>query len=222
LSAFVLVPVCMLPYVTHRLVAEERAFAHETGLAYLRAAAETWAARLAQGGSLPEGEVGSRLKVIVAEVDGTGKRLGAGVCFPTDGRSFGEAVAKVGRKTRRVRVTWPGEVGRDQAHARRLDRLERTVVGVCHAMILIGFVALICDLVRTRAAARRHVDYAAGISSRLKPPLTSLMACAELVKDGRLDDQRKMESAQMVIAEASKLSAILDEMLARVKVMCRN
>jgi len=154
-------------------------------------------------------------------VDGTGKALGTGVGFPADGRCFGEAEAKVGRKTRRVRVTWPGPVGRSQAHAQRLDWLERAAFGVSYALALVGFVALLRDLARARAAARRHVDYVADVSRRLKTSMTSILLCAELVKDGRLDDQRKKDSAETVVAEASRLNAILDEVLARVKVMRR-
>jgi len=216
-SLLFLVPVCLLPAVTHRLIVAERSFGRETGQAYLRATAEAWADRLGRGEPLPAGAVGPAPAVAVAEVDAAGRLRSSGRPFPADSRCFGEARAG----DRRVRATWPGDVGRGQAHARRLSVLEQAVTVVFFALVFAGFLALLRELLRARAATRRQVDYVADISHRLKTPLTSISLCAELAQAGRLDERRREESTQTIVAEASKLGAILDDVLAHVKEMRR-
>lgn len=216
------VPLCLLPLALHRLIEDERDFGRETGQAYLRATAEAWAARLARGESLPPDAVGPAPAVLVAEVDGAGRAVGTGARFPPDGRCFGEAaVAATGEATRTVRATWPGAVGRGQAHVRRLSARERAAVAVSYALLLVGIGALARELLRARAASRRQMDYVADISHRLKTPLTSISLCAELANAGRLGERRREESAQTIVAEAAKLNALLDEVLAHVKEMRR-
>jgi len=212
-----LAPVVLLPIVAHRLIAEERDFGRETGRAFLRATAETWAARVANGESLPTGNVGADPAVVVDEVDASGRSVSSGLRFPSDARCFGEAVTGV----RRVRATWPGAVGRGQLRARRLCRLEGLTYAGTSVFFLLGVIALLREVRRARKAAREQVDYVAGISHRLKTPLTSISLCAELAEDGRLDERRQAESRQTIIDEASKLGAILDEVLAHVREMRR-
>jgi len=212
-----LAPVFLLPVATHRLIVDERTFGRETGLAYLRTAAETWAMRAHAGEALPHGPVGDEPAVVVAEVDAAGRSVATGDPFPTDGRCFGEAV----KGSRRIRATWPGEVGRGQLHARRLVRLEGAAYAGASILFLLGMFALLREILRARQAARDQVDYVADISHRLKTPLTSISLCAELAKAGRLDEGRLEESKQTVIDEASKLSAIMDEVLAHVREMRR-
>lgn len=212
-----LVPLCLLPVVTHRLIARERDFGRETGTAYLRANAETWAERLAQGVPLPADAVGGAPQVVVAEVDATGRTVDAQRPFPADGRCFGEAVVTVGGVTRRVRATWPGPVGRGQAHRHSLNALERWVAAVFVVLLVLGFVVLGRKLVRTQEEARRHAAFMADVSHRLKTPLTSISLCAELMDAGRLDAARQGESIRTVVAESAKLGAIVDEFLSYVK-----
>jgi len=217
-----LVPTCLMPVVTHRLIVEERSFGKETGIAYLRATAEMWARRAAGGESLPEGEIGLAPAVLVAVVDETGRKIGSRECFPADGRCFGESpVASVGPVKRFVRATWPGSVGRGMAHRQKLNMLEKVVAVVFVTLLVIGISAFGRELVRVRAAARRQVDYIAEISHRLKTPLTSISLCAELAKTGRLDAQRQEESKQTIIDEVTKLNEIVDEVLTHVKEMRR-
>jgi len=212
-SILFLVPVCLLPVVTHRLIVAERAYGREAGQAYLRASAENWAARLSRGEPLPAGAVGPAPQVVVSEVDESGRRLGSGDPFPDDARCFGEA--HVGK--RRVRAAWPGKIGRGQAHVRKLVRLEGLTYAVAGVLFLAGMIALLREIVHARQSARRQVDYVADISHRLKTPLTSISLCAELTQAGRLGDRRREESAQTIVDEASKLNMILDEFLAYVK-----
>jgi len=220
-SLLFLVPVCLLPFVTHRLIVDGRDFGRETGQAYLRATAEAWALRAERGEALPKGEIGPAPSVLVALVDEAGRKVGTGVRFPSDDRCFGEAPVKSGPAKRLVRATWPGPVGRGQSHQRRLNMLEKGVAVVFIVMLVVGVNALGRELVRAKEAARRQVDYIADISHRLKTPLTSISLCAELAQAGRLDERRKEESARTIAAEASKLSAILDEVLAHVREMRR-
>jgi len=220
-SLLFLVPTCLLPVVTHRLIVDERTFGKETGVAYLRATAELWALRAAQGESLPEGEVGPAPAVLVAVVDEAGRKIGSRECFPADGRCFGASPVKAGPAKRFVRATWPGAVGRGMAHRRKLNMLEKTVAVVFIALLVIGVNALGRELVHAQAAARRQVDYIADISHRLKTPLTSISLCAELAKSGRLDVRRQEESKQTIVDEAAKLDAIVDEVLTHVREMRR-
>jgi len=216
-SLLFLAPVVLLPVITHRLIVDERTFGRETGVAYLRATAETWAGRLAQGETLPKEPVGPAPAVVVAEVDAAGRSVASGRCFPADARCFGEA-AQGGR---RVRATWPGEVGRGQMRARRLNRLEAFSYAGASALFLLGVLALLREIRRAQREARAQVDYVSDISHRLKTPLTSISLCAELAKAGRLDEDRQEESKQTIIEEASKLNVIVDEVLAHVREMRR-
>jgi len=211
------VPLFLLPLVTHRLIADERAFGKETGVAYLRATAEAWALRTGKGEPLPSGAVGAGPPVVVAEVDARGRDVATGEAFPKDGRCFGESVLG----TRRVRTTWPGDVGRGQARVRKLARLEGLAYAGSAVLFLLGAVALLREIRRARRAAQEQVDYVAAVSHRLKTPLTSISLCAELAQAGRLDERRKEESAQTIVDEATKLNAIVDEVLAHVREMRR-
>ena len=217
LALLFLVPVSLLPFALHRLIAADRAFGRETGIAYLRASAEVWAGRLAQGAALPAEAIGPAPQVVVAEVDEAGLTVSAGRPFPADGRCFGEACATAGGTVRRVRATWPGPVGRGQLRARRLAGLERLVLGGCSVLILAVFGVLLYKLHRAQAAARRHAAVMADISHRLKTPLTSISLCAELMRAGRLDAARQAESVGTVVAESAKLNGILDEFLSYVR-----
>jgi len=214
-SVLFLVPVAMLPVVTHWLIADERAFGRETGIAYLRATAEAWSLRLERGQALPSGPVGKGPAAIVAEVDAKGRDLATARLFPNDARCFGEALSG----GRRVRATWPGDVGRGQARVRTLVRLEGAAYAGAVLLFLSGVIALLREVHRARKAAREQVDYVADVSHRLKTPLTSISLCAELAKTGRLDERRQEESRQTVLDEAAKLSVIVDEVLAHVKEM---
>jgi len=216
-SVLFLMPVILLPLVTHRLIVDERAFGRETGQAYLRATAATWAERLAQGAALPAGATGGEPPVIVAEVDAKGRDVVTGRLFPADTRCFGE----VAKGHRRVRATWPGEVGRGQLRVHRLTRLEGLAYASASVLFLLGVTALLREIRHARKATRKQADYVADISHRLKTPLTSISLCAELAKAGRLDERRQEESRQTVIDEVAKLSAIVDEVLAYEKEMRR-
>jgi len=206
-----------MPVVTHRLIVEERTFGKETGVAYLRATAETWAARLPQDETLSAGLTGGDPVVMVAEVDAAGRCVSSGLPFPSDGRCFGEAE----RCGRHVRATWPGEIGRGQARARKLLRLEILAYVGSFVLFLMGLFALLWEVRRVRKSVRDQVEYVAGVSHRLKTPLTSISLCAELAKSGRLDASRQEESKQTIIDEAAKLNEIVDEVLAHVKEMRR-
>lgn len=212
-----LAPIILLPIVTHRLIVDERTFGKETGVAYLRASAEVWAERLAQGEKLPSEPVDANPSVAIAEVDATGHDVETGRPFPNDARCFGEAV----KGNRRVRATWPGVVGRGQARVRKLVRLEALAYAGAAFLFLLGVVALLREIRRARKAARAQMDYVADISHRLKTPLTSISLCAELARSGRLDAQRMEETKQTVIDEAAKLGVIVDEVLSHVREMRR-
>ena len=203
--------------MTHRVISGERQFGREMGLAYLRATAETWADRLSLGEKLPTEPIVSNPLVLLAEVDERGCRVGSQTPFPSDMRCFGEAV----RGSCRVRATWPGEMGRGKIHARKLFLLELITCCGAGVLFLVGVIALWCEVRRERKVAREQIDYVAGVSHRLKTPLTSISLCAELAKTGRLDTRRQEESRQTIIDEATKLNAIVNEVLDHVKDMRR-
>ena len=119
-----------------------------------------------------------------------------------------------------MRVTWPGDRGPGFVRRQKMFLVEMTVFGVCGFFILLGSGLLARAILRSRRDSQQQLEYVADFTHRLKTPLTSISLCAELARKGRLDDVRKHEAVETVIAEAAKLDVLVDEVLAYVK-RCR-
>ena len=116
-----------------------------------------------------------------------------------------------------MRVTWPGDRGPGFVRRQKMFLVEMTVFGVCGFFILLGSGLLARAILRSRRDSQQQFEYVADFTHRLK---TSISLCAELTRKGRLDDVRKHEAVETVIAEAAKLDVLVDEVLAYVK-RCR-
>ena len=212
-----LLPVCTLPYAAHRLLADERTRGRETGTACLQAKAEVLALRMRlerQWNKLPVGSADNVTQALL--FDAVGNRVLDGG-FPLDGRCVGVSTLAPERPDLSVRVAWAGAESVGARRARRLARAELAVCAGSGAVFLLGLVLVLRAVLRARRDARRQLDYVADFSHRLKTPLTSISLCAELSRSGRLDEARRRESTETIVAEAAKLDVLVDEVLAYIK-----
>ena len=116
-----------------------------------------------------------------------------------------------------MRVAWAGAQSVGARRARRLAHAELAVYAGAGAVFLLGLALVLRAVLRARRDARRQLDYVADFSHRLKTPLTSISLCAELSRSGRLDEARRRESTETIVAEAAKLDVLVDEVLAYIK-----
>ncbi|MGN0887438.1 MAG: histidine kinase dimerization/phospho-acceptor domain-containing protein [Kiritimatiellia bacterium] len=216
---FLLVPLCVLPFAVHSFMAAEIRHGRDTGRAYLAAEAQNLATDMVTSRSARPRAENARRPILAEIVDDNG-RTEAGHPFPSDGRCFGEASLAPGFPGKSVRVTWPGDRGPGFVRRQKMFLVEMTVFGVCGFFILLGSGLLARAILRSRRDSQQQLEYVADFTHRLKTPLTSISLCAELAREGRLDDVRKHEAVETVIAEAAKLDVLVDEVLAYVK-RCR-
>ena len=211
-----LLPVFALPYAAHRLLSDERTRGRETGTACLQAKAEALALRMrldrlerlrATDGAAP---------VQAALVENASGRVLDGEMY-ADGRCVGTASLAPERPGLSVRVAWAGAESVGARRARRLAHAELAVYAGAGAVFLLGLALVLRAVLRARRDARRQLDYVADFSHRLKTPLTSISLCAELSRSGRLDEARRRESTETIVAEAAKLDVLVDEVLAYIK-----
>ena len=215
-----LVPLCVLPFAVHRLLATELAHGRTVGRAYLAAEARNLAADLRttrRGAPRPEH---AGLPVLAARVDARGLTA-EGRPFPDDGRCFGEAPLAPAFPGEAVRVAWPGVHGPGFVRRRRMFWMELAAFGLCGFFILLGSGLIVRAILRARRDAPRQLDFVADFTHRLKTPLTAISLCAELARSGRLIDARRQESVEAIVGEAAKLDALVDEVLTHVKA-CRH
>ena len=216
---FLLVPLCVLPFAVHSFMAAEIRPGRDTGRASLAAEAQNLATDMVTSRSDRPRAENARRPILAEIVDDNG-RTEAGHPFPSDGRCFGEASLAPGFPGKSVRVTWPGDRGPGFVRRQQMFLVEMTVFGVCGLFILLGSGLLARAILRSRRDSQQQLEYVADFTHRLKTPLTSISLCAELTRKGRLDDARKHEAVETVIAEAAKLDVLVDEVLAYVK-RCR-
>lgn len=211
-----LVPLCVLPFAVHGFLSSEIQRGRETGRAYLAAEAHVLAADMIATKSATPSPQKTRRPVLVDIVDEKGL-TSDGHHFPCDGRCFGEAPLAPAFPGKSVRVTWPGSRGPGVVRRREMLLMELAAFGICGFFILLGSGLIARAILRSRRDARQQLEYVADFTHRLKTPLTSISLCAELTRKGRLDDARKQEAVETVIAEATKLDVLVDEVLAYVK-----
>lgn len=213
--AFLLLPLCVVSVVAHRLISSEVARGRCLGRAYLQARAEMLAARL-QTCSVPTLPTDvSELPVLAAVVDGEG-RLSSGV-FPDDGRCFGLASLEPRFPGLSVKTSWPGKANPGRRRAQRLHAVETAVFAGSLALFLLAVAFFLRRhwLVRRELAEQRAC--VRDFSHRLKTPITSISLCAELAREGRVDEARKRECAETVFVEAAKLDRIVSEVLQHIE-----
>ena len=213
--AMLAVPLCVLPFATHRLLAEEIRRGREVGQSFLREKAAHIAGDIAAGGSSVSAGACAAEGILVGFVDGRGEPVGEPL--PADGRCFGEAEIGGPGAARRVRVMWAGRENPGKARVRRLAACETAVYLGCGLFAAVGVALIALDAARARREARMRLDYVADFSHRLKTPLTSVSLCAELVASGRVEGRAATECAASAATEAAKLGAIVDEVLAYVR-----
>ncbi|MGN0845778.1 MAG: histidine kinase dimerization/phospho-acceptor domain-containing protein [Kiritimatiellia bacterium] len=212
-----LVPLCVLPFAVHRLLATELARGRTVGRAYLTAEARHLVGDMAMAyRDWPRAELAA-CPVLVEVVDEHGLTVRGHRPFPDDDRCFGEAPLGLLRPGSSVRVAWPGARGLGAVRRREMFLMELAAFGLCGFFILLGSGLIIRAILRARRDARRQLDFVADFTHRLKTPLTSISLCAELARAGRLTDARRQESVETIIGEAAKLDALVDEVLAHVK-----
>lgn len=217
---FLLMPLCVLPFAVHSFMTAEINRGREVGRAYLAAEARNLADDMVATRQGKPNLERTQRPVLAAVVDTRGETA-EGRRFPTDDRCFGEAPLGPAFPGRVVRVTWPGERGVGVVRRQKMMVVEGAVFGICGFFILLGSGLLARAILRSRRDARRQLEYVADFTHRLKTPLTSISLCAELARKGRLDDARKHEAVETVLAEAAKLDVLVDEVLAYVK-ECRH
>ena len=217
---FLLVPLCVLPFAVHGFMSAEINRGREVGRAYLAAEARNLATDMIAAHREKPNAERTRRPVLVEVVDASGK-TSEGRYFPCDQRCFGEASLAPAFPDKSVRVTWPGSRGPGFVKRIEMFLVVTTTFGVCGFFILLGGGLLARAILRSRRDARRQLEYVADFTHRLKTPLTSISLCAELARKGRLDDARKHEAVETVLAEAAKLDVLVDEVLAYVK-ECRH
>lgn len=218
-SPFVLIalaiPLAVVPLFAHRLISGEVARGKRVGTAYLQAQAEAIAGRM-QGVERPDvSQVTNVLPVIVGLVDADGRPVGP--ALPSDGRCEGLASLAPRFPRLSVRVMWPGETNPGRRRTARLHRVEAAVYVGSALLFLLAAVRLWRTHQRTRRELAEQVKCARDFSHRLKTPITSISLCAELAKSGRLTDERKRECAETIVAEASRLDAIVGEVLDHIE-----
>ena len=207
----------VLPYAAHRLLSDELARGRETGTACLQAKAEALALRMRleqRFDRLPDRPADAPTWAVL--VDAAGDRALDGG-FPSDGRCFGVCTLAPERPDLSVRVAWAGTESVGARRARHLMHAELAVCAGSGAVFLLGLFLVLRAVLRARRDARRQLDYVADFSHRLKTPLTSISLCAELSRSGRLDETRRRESTETIVAEAAKLDVLVDEVLAYIK-----
>ena len=207
-----LLPVFALPYAAHRLLSDERTRGRETGTACLQAKAEALALRmrLDRLERLPATDGAAPVQAALVE-NASGRVL--------DGEMYADGTASLApeRPGLSVRVAWAGAESVGARRARRLAHAELAVYAGAGAVFLLGLALVLRAVLRARRDARRQLDYVADFSHRLKTPLTSISLCAELSRSGRLDEARRRESTETIVAEAAKLDVLVDEVLAYIK-----
>ena len=207
-----LLPVFALPYAAHRLLSDERTRGRETGTACLQAKAEALALRmrLDRLERLPATDGAAPVQAALVE-NASGRVL--------DGEMYAVGTASLApeRPGLSVRVAWAGAESVGARRARRLAHAELAVYAGAGAVFLLGLALVLRAVLRARRDARRQLDYVADFSHRLKTPLTSISLCAELSRSGRLDEARRRESTETIVAEAAKLDVLVDEVLAYIK-----
>ena len=211
-----LLPVFALPYAAHRLLVDELARGRETGTACLQAKADALALRMRLEKSverLPPSADAATEAVLLE--DATGRVLDG--VLHRDSRCRGTASLAPERPGCSVQVAWSGEQSLGYLRARRLMRAEVAVYAGAGAVFLLGLALVLRAVLRARRDARRQLDYVADFSHHLKTPLTSISLCAELSRSGRLDEARRRESTETIVAEAAKLDVLVDEVLAYIK-----
>ena len=213
---FLLVPLCVLPFAAHSFMSTEISRGREVGRAYLAAEARNLATDMVASHNA-EPDVGKAQRPVLAAVVDAQGRAPDGRFFPSDDRCFGEAALAPALPGKSVRVTWPGDRGPGLVRRQKMFLVEIATFGVCGFFILLGSGLLARAILRSRRDARHQLEYVANFTHRLKTPLTSISLCAELARKGRLDDIRKHEAVETVIAEATKLDVLVDEVLAYVK-----
>ncbi len=208
-----LVPLCVLPFATHRLLTAELARSRAVGNAFLQAKAESTAAHATQkdgAWTLPATDD----TLLVSIIDAQGKPLSD---WPVDGRCFGEAPLSASPAGPRVRVAWAGDPAPGFLHRRQLHCAELLVWSFSALFFILGITLIFRALIRSRREAKRQYEMLADFTHRLKTPLTSISLCAELSRAGRLSDAQRLESVDTIVGEAAKLDALVDEVLDSVK-----
>lgn len=218
-SALVLVllalPLGVVSFAAHRLIATEVERGRTIGRACLQARAEVLAARM-QAHAKPEVPVDASALPVVAGVVGADGSVLSGT-LPDDGRCFGLASLAPKFPGLAVKVTWPGETSPGRQRARRLQSVELAVFAGSTALFLLTAGCLFRRHQSVRRELKEQRECVRDFSHRLKTPITSISLCAELARDGRVNETRKRECAETIFDEAMKLDRIVGEVLAHIE-----
>jgi len=169
---------------------------------------------LSRGRKLGQAYLHSQAQLAVVGCGRSDENVEIGSTPPGDGRCLGMASGADGKN---VYAWWKGEISRGWLRRRRIQRMEYGVYAGALVVFLVGSGLLVRSLLRSERERRRQSEFVADFAHRLKTPLTSISLCAELARSGRLNVERREESAKTIVDEAEKLNVIVDEVLSFIK-----
>jgi signal transduction histidine kinase len=88
------------------------------------------------------------------------------------------------------------------------------MIAVLVVAVVVGSWLIVNDLKRQMTLARQKTDFVSNVSHELKTPLTSIRMFAELLAEGRVNDQAKQRSyLHIITAEAARLTRLINNVL---------
>ena len=82
-----------------------------------------------------------------------------------------------------------------------------------YSAIVIQHEKVVDALLKANTASRSKTDFLANISHEIRTPMTAIMGYANLLKDEKLPQEKKAESAQIINRNAAHLLELIDEIL---------
>lgn len=152
--------------------------------------------------------------MLVEVFDESGQRIISATRVANCGRLYGRCSLAPMMPDWTVHVHW-----RDGDRVLAGDSLTVICIGVCLLVLLVGSLLvgismIVRDSRHARQEALQKTTFVNDISHDLKTPLTTICLCADLLSDGRLqDEERRRKAARTIAFAASRLSGIVSTVL---------
>lgn len=109
---------------------------------------------------------------------------------------------------------WPKDTAALYADAVDRQNLYLGILGVVLALLVSGSYFVVRTMKTELALAQMKSDFAATVSHEFRSPLTGINQLAEMLRDGRVaDDRRRQEYYEMIVADTHRLRRLVDNIL---------